>query len=67
LGELVARIILERIALVEGTLEGWVNVTNASGNITSSLSPFGVAFSGGMNDLVEATMRLRSTNGSYLG
>jgi hypothetical protein len=66
-GELVARIILKMVALVEGTLEGWVNVANVSGNITPSLSPFGEAFSGSMSHLVEATTRLMATIMSYLG
>jgi hypothetical protein len=66
-GELVARIILKMVALVEGTLEGWVNVANVSGNITPSLSPSGEAFSGSMSDLVEAMMSLMANVMSYLG
>ena len=59
--------VLNRIALVEETLDGWVDVTNVRSNITPSLSPFDEAFSGSMSDLVQTVMRLMSTIVSYLG
>jgi hypothetical protein len=66
-GEIIARIILKTVALLEATLGNWVEVTNVSGNVTPSLSAFGEAFCVQLGDLVETMTSLLANMMSYLG
>jgi len=74
-GEIIARIIAKMLALFEGTLEDWVNVTNVTqtenGDITwylnISVLPSKELFISYLGDLVEATVRLMSVVIGVLG
>ena len=70
-GDVIARVIVDLIALTEGTLAHWVSMTNVSGNITNiSLTAEGqafclnwskliVSFAGAMDDMMRAFLAMR--------
>jgi hypothetical protein len=64
--EIIARIIVKTVALVEATLGNLVSVTNVSGNVTPSLLPSGETYVGYLSDLVEVAARLMAAIMSYL-
>jgi hypothetical protein len=64
-GEIIARIIIKTVALVEATLGGWVGVTNVSGNVTPSLLPSGETFAEILGDLFRGLVDLMANIMNY--
>jgi len=66
-GDIIARIIANTVALVEGVLGNWGNETNVSGDISPSLLSPGETPAVYLGDFVEHTTKLITPIISFLG
>ena len=65
-GEILAYVLLQTASLFHGTLDNWVNITNATadndgGSLDISLFSCGEALATALGDLIEAALSLVTT------